>query len=768
MSRSSLPSLLVSLLALGTARADPPVASYIFPAGGRVGTTVEVRVGGLNLPMSCPFAIHGPGVSADATLRRVETLWFEGPVLPLPDSQQAEDYPRDYAGQVRIANDAAPGVRHWRVWSAQGATSAKAFVVGALPELVEREVDGEHAAVLIRAPITVNGRIFPREDVDLWSFEARAGEPIRCEVNAARLGSPLDARLELFDPQGRRLTESDDALGDDPALQCLAPASGMYRVRIHDVGFRGGQDFVYRLTLTSRLAADACYPLGGRRGSAVNLELIGDGLCEETAEVRLPETHGDYVYRPSEDSPPLILEVDDLPEILEDEAEAASPVALPAVLNGRIGMPGDSDDWPILLRKGEAAELDLRAARLGSWLEARMVVRDAAGKEVARSEAPAGARTDPPLLRFTAPAEGTYLVRVEGRFRSRGGPRYAYRLRIGPPPAPDFRLTLAADTLALGRGAEGRLKIQAERTGGFSEPIHLEVSGLPKGVTVTGTEIPANQGGTELVFKAEATAPIEGAAVTVRGSATVGPRVAARPGPRGGAEVDTVLLAIMVPTPFKIVADPDFRWIPRGTVYHRRYRIERGGFAGPIEVRLADRQARHLQGVTGPTLVVPADASEFDYPVTLPPWMEIGRTSRTVVMGTGVLEEGDGRKVEVTYSSVQPNEQAIAVVGPGRLGLEADRESVTVAPGAPAKIHVRLARGKDLNGAATVRLVLPAHGQGIAAAPVEIPEGQSEATLEIRGEGSESERIPALVRATVMDHGEPVVAETGVGIHPRR
>src|SRR5689334_656165 len=92
--------------------ADPPVASYIFPAGGRRGATVDVRVGGLNLHKTCRFDLLGPGVTATSQLQRMQTLWLEGPVLPLPDSQQAEDYPRDMAGQIRIAADAPLGVRH--------------------------------------------------------------------------------------------------------------------------------------------------------------------------------------------------------------------------------------------------------------------------------------------------------------------------------------------------------------------------------------------------------------------------------------------------------------------------------------------------------------------------------------------------------------------------------------------------------------------------------------------------------------------------------
>src|SRR5947209_4561577 len=99
------------LLAASPAVASPPVASYVFPAGGQRGATVPVRVGGVFLHEKCGFALAGPGVTAPATLARTKRVWFEGPLLPLPESQQAEDYPADMAGTVTIAKDAAAGPR---------------------------------------------------------------------------------------------------------------------------------------------------------------------------------------------------------------------------------------------------------------------------------------------------------------------------------------------------------------------------------------------------------------------------------------------------------------------------------------------------------------------------------------------------------------------------------------------------------------------------------------------------------------------------------
>ena len=44
---------------------------------------------------------------------------------------------------------------------------------------------------------------------------------------------------------------------------------------------------------------------------------------------------------------------------------------------------------------------------------------------------------DPHLI-FQAPHDDKYLVRVSDRFRSRGSPRHAYRLRIDRAARPDF------------------------------------------------------------------------------------------------------------------------------------------------------------------------------------------------------------------------------------------------------------------------------------------------------------------------------------------
>jgi hypothetical protein len=791
-----------------TTFADPPIASYIFPAGGQRGTTVNVKVGGLNLHESCAFEMLGAGVESPATIHRTKTIWFEGPIIPLPASQASEDYPKDMATTLKLAADAPLGVRFWRLATSQGATAARPFVIGDLPEIIEEEIDGDPVPIEVRLPVTINGRIFPREDVDVWTFTLRAGESVTCSALAPRLGSPLEPRLEVIGPDGRRIAESDasDSPLADVQLRFVAKQDGMHQLRIHDSSFGGLQTHVYRLTVTTGPVVDRAFPLGGRRGSTTKFELAGQRLPTEPVEIALPaaDATGIGLYQPTvrvgdQTSNPFPLELDDLPEVIEQEpndaADAARAADVPAVFNGRIGQPGDVDVWPIRAAKGTTLEIDLRAARLGSPLDSVVTVTDAAGKELAKNDDLAGGQSDS-QVKFAAPADGVYFVNVADQLTQRGGPAFAYRLRIAPAGPPSLRLRLAADTVVASRGGDVKLKVRAERLGGLTGEIELAFDNLPAGVTVTNPKIGDKANEVDLVFKTEASAKIGASRVTVRGRVasphpnplpkgegaaegkaaadgelTVVATFEPRPGDPAGGSVDSLLLAIAIPTPFKVTADFQTRYAARGSVLVKRFRVERSGYEGPLEVSLADRQGRHLQGVAGPTFTVPAGVSEFDYPAYLPPWMEIGRTSRSVVAVAGVLVESDGSKHTVNFSSNEQNFQMIALVDPGVLGIDADKRSLAVAKGRELPVRVRISRGQGTTTLPVkVELIAADHVRGVSAEPITISPEQQTGTITLRcanGGPMGPFNMPVLLRATaIRADNTPIVAETKLELVP--
>jgi WD40 repeat protein len=85
-------------------------------------------------------------------------------------------------------------------------------------------------------------------------------------------------------------------------------------------------------------------------------------------------------------------------------------------------------------------------------------------------------------LHFTAPADGDYLVRVTDT-RGFGGERYAYRLVIRPA-KPDFGVTIPG-TVTVGPGGGASFDVRINRMDGFDDPVRIDITGAPKGVTVS-------------------------------------------------------------------------------------------------------------------------------------------------------------------------------------------------------------------------------------------------------------------------------------------
>jgi WD40 repeat protein len=73
-------------------------------------------------------------------------------------------------------------------------------VVGEFPEVIASQ-----GSVWLPVPGTANGRIVRPGQADSWHFHAVRGERLIVEVNARRLGSPLDSALEVLDAHGRPL-----------------------------------------------------------------------------------------------------------------------------------------------------------------------------------------------------------------------------------------------------------------------------------------------------------------------------------------------------------------------------------------------------------------------------------------------------------------------------------------------------------------------------------------------------------------------------------
>lgn len=774
MLRRTILALLLAIVAgAGFANAEPPDTAYIFPAGGQRGTKVPVRIGGYYLYERTPLEFLGAGVKGPAEIDRVPTKWFEGPVIKQPASQQKEDYPKDYVAELTIAADAPLGPHGWRSWNAQGATPVRPFIVGTLPEVVEDETDGDPLPTAVTLPVTINGRIFPREDLDEWTFTAEAGKPLTIAVMAEQLGSPLEARIEVRSASGALLAESTGRLNRDPLLRFTPPTSGQYSVRITDTRAAGLQSFVYRLTITAGPWIDALYPLGGKRGVATKFEVLGQGL--ESIEATLPTTADQMVPQYFADNM-VRVDLDDLDEIREQEPNnetgQAAELKLNMVANGRIEQAGDRDAWNLTLAKGDAVQLEVRAARLGSPLDAVLLVLDDTGKELARGEdLPSGSPDCE--VKFTAAKDGTYTVVVQERFASRGGNEFAYRLRCTKP-AGDFQLEMTVDSLAVDIGSTKKLPVNITRLGGFAGPITLSVEGLPTGVTAPAVEVKANQNKGDLAFNCEANVPVGRQAVRIIGRADIDgasvsrvPKIVAPANNNqplaalGLVDVDHLLVVTTLATPFKFAGQYDLQYIARGSTLRKGFTIDRGGFEGPLFVELSDKQGRHLQGVAAERKAVPPGTSDFEFEVSLPPWMELGRTSRSQLMIVGELADASGKKHQVSYTTNNQNEQMIALVSPGPLRVAAEKTTMSIRKGEDLVIPLQITCDRTVGQPVKIELLVPDHMRDLTAAAIEAQPQDTAAKLTLRcGPSPGPLNMPLTIRATSERNGKPVVSES--------
>ncbi len=185
------------------------------------------------------------------------------------------------------------------------------FAVSSLPEAMEKEPNDSRArAARVRLPVVVNGRIGGPGDMDTFAFEGRAGQEIVAEVTAHRLGSPLDSVLTLTDASGKQLALNDDC--DDPGaglethhadsriLIGLA-AKGTYFVSLRDAQQKSGDEYAYRLRIGppqpdfELLAAPSAISAGAGMTVPVTVQAVRrDGFAGEI-EVALKDAPPGFV-----------------------------------------------------------------------------------------------------------------------------------------------------------------------------------------------------------------------------------------------------------------------------------------------------------------------------------------------------------------------------------------------------------------------------------------------------------------------------------------
>jgi hypothetical protein len=798
MKAAMIPLLaLVGLLidaAAGQAQKVPQVG-YVFPAGGKAGTTVEVRLGGYDWTPDMDFFVLDRRIALRPTgppgpiLIPPPPYWFgaKGRIAALP-------LPREVPARLVIPADFPPGPVCWQAANANGCTAAGLFIVGTGAEVVEDERRGG-AQVLPALPVTVSGRLLKIEEVDRYRFTAPRDGPITCELMARRLGAKFLGVLEVRDSKGQVVADVAGTSGSDPCLTFAAKAGTDYTVGIHDVDFGGDRSYVYRLTLTPGPRVVAALPAAGRPGETREVEFVGIGVTTGAARLEsvkrrvtfpsagapLPlREKGEFDYRletPWGTAPPFSLLLSDVPEVVSWPRRDSKPVplAVPAGVTGVLDQPDAQDRYSCAWKKGDVWSLALQARRIGSPLDVALAVLAPDGKDLARNDDLPG--TTDAGLDFTVPADGTYQIVVSDVAGKSGSRSALYRLVVRRPAA-DFSLQLAVQRASVPLGGKFDLVVKALRLGDFKGPIALTVRGLPEGVSAgPSLVIPAGSASLAVPLQAAKDAAPAAGLVTVEGTATVSSRLLTRTAlapaavslaPRSPDEgqVSAVLVASTARPRFKgrPVDQDTGRKVHRGTTFPAEVIVERlDGFAGEIVLQMAAQQSYQVQGIRGGDVIVPPGVSRAIYPCFMPEWLETTRTSRMGMIAVARVPDAKGK---VRYLANEITGFITMTLEGALLKVAAEDEDVIVKSGQPFDVRLKVARLAKLVEPVRLELLLPEELAGkLSAKPLVVPVKTEKAVLRIAPAAGLSGTCTITIRATAMQEGKyPVVSETKVSV----
>ena len=482
----------------------------ISPMGGQVGTSFDATIAAEHMEDPGPLIFQHPGIQATAKV-----------------DAQGKPIPNQYS--IAIAPDVPQGLYEARLLGRLGISSARIFSVGKLTELNQKPGNTNLVnAMPLSVPSVCNAVVSSRA-VDFYSFEAAQGKRYIIQCSARGIDSKLDPVVIVGDANGTDLVAQ--RTGD--TLDFVAKASGKHTIKIHELTFKGGPGYFYRLSI-EELPIDAPMPVYPSTRSVSAFSWPPNGLSPQS-----PTT--------------------------EQEDATFQAITLPADITGRFYPAADVDTYVFDAKQGETWWIEVASERLGRPTDPSLVIQmekpDKSGwsdvaelNDIASPMKPSSngyAYDGPPFDGGSTDILGKLEIKETGRYRlllsdlfggTRKDPRNIYRLIVRPA-QPDFAVVswglhmelrngdrnALSKPLALRAGNTVALEVVTVRRDGFDGEIALNVDGLPQGVTAQGLKIPAGKMRGVLLLSATQDAPQGLANATITASAKIGEQTVTHP-----------------------------------------------------------------------------------------------------------------------------------------------------------------------------------------------------------------------------------------------
>jgi len=494
------------LLAAATAFAGSPRVNHLYPSGGQRGAEIEVTCSGSNLEDAKGMLFDTPGFEVTA----------------------ASADKGKFKAKVKVAPDVRLGEHAFRVVTASGLADLRLFFVTPFPMVEEAEEKAPDSPERdkpqhIELGTTVYGHT-QAEDRDNYEVEAKKGQRISAEVIGARLQTQniYDPALVITKADGTILANVDDCAfsRQDPVASIIAPEDGKYIVTIKDATNSGPGECHYLMSVGSFARPLSIYPLGGKAGQDLKVQLLGDpaGPIEKT--IKLPDAPSErFEVFTDVDQPaptPNLIRVSDFENVNEVEPNndiahaTTSPATLPLAFNGIIQEKGDIDFFKFTAKKGQAYDLNVYARQLRSPLDSVLAIYDAKGNRIQLNDDDGQPDSH---IRWSAPADGDFYLSVKDQL-DRGGPLYTYRVEVKPVEPkmlvwlPEIVINSSQERRSIlvpkGNRYASLVRVKREDVGG---DVNIEAQGLPKGVTTQTSLMVKDVDTIPMVFEAAADAP---------------------------------------------------------------------------------------------------------------------------------------------------------------------------------------------------------------------------------------------------------------------
>lgn len=521
MKNKRLPVFFILLFWFINLNAQKMSVGFIYPAGGELGTTTEIEIGGLNLRAATEVIISGEGVTTeiipvDQIKKQVKSKKAGKGKLDEQSSPQLADR---IGVRVTIAKNAIPGLRDLRVQSANGVSNKLSFEVGQYPNLMEQYVSSEKRPnVVEKLPVTLCGQILPGE-IDYFRFMAEKGTSLVASVKARVLVPYIaDAVPGWFQPviliknsKGKEIAYNDDFRnGVDPVIITTIDETDTYTISITDAIFRGREDFNYRIELGEIPFLETIYPCVGRIGKELKLNLKGVNLTENIHSFK-PVIEGNHEFTVTGKNGYISNPVGfyGLPRNskIEYSPKENIPQLSDVIIFDSVSSPRQIKKYQVSVLKNEKIAIDIKARRLGSLMDAKLVLRDENGKIVVEADdvedATQGLMTHhaDPVLRFKAPRDGNYTLEVTDVLGNCGTDYYYMIKRM--PDIPEIKAFVSPANMTIPKGGTAIFRVDITSEEQKTPGLNFEIKGLPNGFKTSSLQSqPGNKS-----FEISVTAP---------------------------------------------------------------------------------------------------------------------------------------------------------------------------------------------------------------------------------------------------------------------